>query len=287
MKMSFRVISKTPTIFNKKNKKRKGQNSFIARNENTLSKILIERASSFTSKASITLEATISVSFFLLGTLCLIVVFQIMVLQMEIKSALHSVGKQMAAECYTNNLFLTNQIEQRLIQKLGKERLDRSLIVAGSSGIDCSSSKKYYGTTIMDLCAYYQLQIPFFTKEIPMLAREEIIRVKGWTGEEDSFATDKENQVVYITEYGIVYHSDMDCTYLDITIQAVNRGDIPEGYALCERCKDPGKTQAQVYITKYGERYHTTLECSGLHRNIYAVPLSDVYGIGGCSKCTK
>lgn len=273
---------------------RKEHDSFMARCKKTFSQILSERASAFTSKASITVEAAISVTFFFFAVLCVACLFEIMALQINIKSALHSVGKEIAMEAYFNPVLSTSKLEKEIVEAIGSDRLDRSMIAGGSNGINCSGSQTYVGSTIMDLSAYYEIEIPFMMFRIPVIAREEIVRIKGWTGEEESYVSGSSNEVVYVTDYGIVYHKNVSCTYLDLSIRSVSLDQISElrnksggKYDACKSCDASTAQQKNVYITDYGDKYHNSLECSKLKRNIYAVPLSDVYGLGGCSKCVK
>lgn len=273
---------------------RKEIDSFMTRCKQIFSHPLVERASPFTSKASMTVEAAFSVSFFFLAVMSMICLFEIMALQVQIKSALHSAGKEFAIESCSNPILYPERIERKLVAAVGEEKLDNSLIVGGSEGIDCGSSQMYWGTTIMDLCAYYEIEIPIMMFRIPVIAREEIVRVKGWTGAEERYISPQAKEIVYVTDYGIVYHKRIDCTYLELSIQAVSYEQLEElrnesggKYSACEVCASSGTFQTSVYITDHGNRYHYSLECGGLNRNIYAVPLSDVYGIGGCSKCVK
>lgn len=266
----------------------------MARCKKFFSHLHLERASSFTSKASITVEASFAVSFFFLAVMCLVCLFEIMALQINIKSALHSAGKELAVEAYTNSMFFPSRLERKIVETVGEQRLDESMIVGGSRGIDCSGTQTYIGSTIMDLCAYYQIEIPVFMFRIPIIAREEIIRIKGWSGDEDSYAASQKREMVYVTDHGMVYHKELTCTYLELSIRAVPfeqvgslRNENGGKYYACEICGGNTDVGKNVYVTDQGERYHRSLECSGVNRNIYAVPLSDVYGLGGCSKCVK
>ena len=261
---------------------------------NPNSQTLRERASAFTSKGSITLEAALAIGFFFLAALCLVYIFEMMCLETAIKNGLHGVGKEMAVETYVNSVIFPTKMEQALVENIGAKRLDRSMIVGGSKGLDCSGSKKYWNTTIMDLKVAYQMEIPIFLFRIPLIAKEETIRVKGWTGYEAEGINDLGTPVVYVTDYGIVYHKDAQCTYLDLSIKMVDRQELANlrnqggsTYKPCGSCKGKGAEGRKVYITDYGEHYHGSLECSGLKRKIYAIALTDVHGLGGCSKCVK
>lgn len=294
--MSFLSFFKTPQT----NRKltlyliRKEKDSFMTRHKKKFSHLHLERTSAFTSKASITVEASFAVSFFFMAVMCLVCLFEIMAIQVNVKSAMHSAGKELAMEAYVNPIFSPGRLEKKIIETVGGERLDKSLIVGGRYGIDCSRSKTYMGSTIVDLCAYYQLEIPVFVFRIPIIAREEIIRIKGWSGADASYVSSQEREMVYVTDHGVVYHQELACTYLELSIQAIPYEDIENHrnenggkYYACEICGGKVNEQSNVYITKQGERYHCSLECRGIHRNIYAVPLSDVSGLGGCSKCVK
>ena len=100
-----------------------------------------------------------------------------------------------------------------------------------------------------------------------------------------------EEETVYVTETGMVYHRDYHCTYLELSIQMVpasaldglrneSQESITPAAAACT-----GKAHGLVYVTDYGEKYHSSLNCSGLKRTVYAVPLSEAVGKGACSKC--
>lgn len=255
---------------------------------------LLERASAFTSKASITVEAAFATGFFFFAVMCLTCLFEIMALQIQVKSALHSVGKEIAMEAYVTPILFTNRLEKEIAETIGSERLDRSMIIGGRNGIDCSGSRTYPGSTIMDLSAYYQIEIPIMIFRIPIIAHEEIVRIKGWSGDEGKYVTNPKNEMVYVTNYGIVYHKELTCTYLELSIKPVQKEQLLElrnqsggKYYACESCGGAVLNKKNVYITEYGERYHATLECNKLERNAYAIPLSDAYGLGGCSKCVK
>lgn len=272
----------------------KENDSILAHPLIPISQTLRERTSAFTSQGSMTLEAALATSFFFFAALCLVCLFEIMVLQTTIKSALHAVGKEVAMEAYVNPVIPTSSMERELVELIGADRLERSFVVGGRDGLDCSNSKKYWNTTIMDLCVYYKIEVPILMFRIPVAAREELIRIKGWTGHEVKKTEVIENIMVYVTDYGMVYHMDRNCTYLDLSIRGVSREALENlrnlsggTYKACNSCVGRLDEEQKVYITDYGERYHSSLDCSGLRRSIYAISLTDVHGLGGCSKCVE
>lgn len=239
-----------------------------------------ERVSRFASRGSITVEASIAVSVFFFAMLMLASILELIYLQTNIRSALCHVGKQMAAESYLQPLILTEQMERRmweLIDEDWKENLK----------MDCSRSHRYFTTTIMELVVDYEVE------RLPIISGSETLRIKGWTGKEGMGLGTGSDEIVYMTANGVVYHEDMNCTYLDLSIRPIASGDIDdyrnaggEKYRSCERCDGFGQAET-VYITDHGNRYHRSLTCSGLKRTIYTVARKDIFGIGGCAKCTE
>ena len=185
-----------------------------------------ERTSSFTSKGSITPEATLATSFFFFTVLCLIYLFEILAIQTNVKSALYAVGKEVALEAYTRPVIPTTKMERQIAEIIGIERLENSMVVGGSSGFDCSASKKYWNTTIMDLTVCYELEVPVLLFRLPLISKEESIRVKGWTGHEVKLTDSLDNVMVYVTDYGLVYHADRYCNYLDLSVKTVEKAEM-------------------------------------------------------------
>ena len=253
-----------------------------------------ERASAFTSKASITMEAALAVPIFFFAMLCLVYLLEMMSIQVTMRNATYSVGKEIAQQSYSSPMISTYGIQQHIIKNIGSEKLDKSMVSGGTKGIDCNHSSSNWNTGVIDLSVRYQLEFPILMFRIPLISCEETLRVKGWTGYARGAEEMEKNEVVYVTDYGLVYHSDMHCTYLELSIQAVDISEIEDlrsqsgaKYYPCESCGEELAIAGRVYITDYGNRYHTSLECGKVKRNIYAVPLEEVYGLGGCSKCVK
>ena len=297
--MSFLIqkfIKKTPYNFMKNIKNRKESDSLLAIHfplifyKNTKR----ERASAFTSKGSITLEAAIVVPIFFFAMLCVSCLLEMMSIQTIMRNALYSVGKEIAQQAYSSPMISNYGIQQHIIKNIGADKLDRSMIAGGENGINCSKSRSDWSTAVIDLSVCYDLELPILMFKIPVLSREETLRVKGWTGYAAGIYGEEKNEVVYVTDYGLVYHKNMSCTYLELSIQAVGIADIENlrsesggKYYPCESCGSDAVSAGRVYITDYGTRYHTSLECKKVKRNIYAVPLDEVYGLGGCSKCAN
>lgn len=251
-----------------------------------------ERTSTFTSKGSITLEAALVVPIFFFAMLCMVYLLEMVAIQTSIHHALHSAGKELMEQSYVSPIISTDSIESHMVRSIGEERLEGSMIVGGATGIDCSGSRVDWNTSVIELSVQYDMEIPVLMFRIPIISKADTLRVKGWTGYVSGAEGSTEQELVYVTDNGLVYHKDKNCTYLDMSVRAVDADKMDETrnksggkYYACGYCKNKNPDTYFYFVTNYGERYHSTLNCSRLKRNIYVVPLDEVYGKGGCSKC--
>lgn len=253
-----------------------------------------ERTSAFTSKGSLTLEAAIAVPIFFFAMLCLAYLLEIMAIQTTVRNALYSAGKEVARQAYTGSILTSNELEQQIVENIGRDRLERSVVSGGASGMDCKETKCNWSTGVMDLNVRYRVEIPILMFRITPVTCEETLRVKGWTGYVSAIEGGTREDMVYVTDTGIVYHRDAECTYLDMSIRSIHIEKLEElrnqsggKYYACEACGNDWVSTEMRYITDYGTRYHTSLECKKIKRNVYAISMDEAYGLGGCSKCVK
>ncbi len=134
-----------------------------------------------------------------------------------------------------------------------------------------------------------------FVKEIAFKggATAATVYIRKWTGY-DVMSTDvgrEEEEYVYITESGVVYHRSRNCSHLKVSISVVNYTEVSQTrnyygqkYKPCEKCAN-GKSTGLIFITDKGDKYHNSASCSGLKRTIQTVPLSKVGARGPCSLC--
>lgn len=289
--------SKTPKDKNnpkeKRKERRKIRSTFQGILPSTHTKFLYsERASAFASaKGSITVEASAAVPLFFFAVLCLFCLLEMMAIQTSVRSGLQYAGKIAAQNGYSTKMISTSELEADVVRAIGSGRLERSLVKNGSRGIDCQGSKVSPVTGIGELCARYEIMLPVPIFQAGHIMCEEKIPVKLWCGYEKQRFGGKEEEIVYVTETGIVYHRDYNCTYLDLSVRMVPSGQIQSlrnksgaKYYACSRCKGQGNG---VYITETGNRYHSTVTCSSLKRTVYAIEISEAVGRRPCSKCAN
>ena len=111
----------------------------------------------------------------------------------------------------------------------------------------------------------------------------------------DLFTAEKEEKedkedVVYVTEYGTVYHESRACSYLNVVVRPVDADKVDEErnssgkkYTLCKRCGDEKATET-VYLSEGGTKYHLTAGCSVLKRTVTEQPREEV-DLPACHKC--
>lgn len=120
------------------------------------------------------------------------------------------------------------------------------------------------------------------------------MKYRKWNGYDLSGKSNvsTEEEYVYVTEYGFVYHRDRSCPHLTVNIRAVTDDEIDscrnsnmEKYYPCEKCG--GKGTGIVFVTEDGNRYHSSASCSGIKRTVKTVKLSEVGVMSECSTCGR
>jgi len=255
-----------------------------------------KRAAACIPAGSITIEAALIIPIFLFAALCLIYVLEIHAIQTTIRMAAHTAAKEVAQQMAVLPDIETGLFHNNLIRAAEPEKLNRSSIVNGSKGIRCWKTK-VNALDQLEVCIEYKIALPFPDFVEAHLECQEIFLVKCWTGYRKGNADDRssENTVVFVTEQGSVYHTDLECSYLKLSTQFVP-GDLLENlrnkdgsrYTACAGCiSGHFHSGGGYYVTDYGECYHSSLNCSGLKRTIYSITMEEAAGKGGCSKCTK
>ncbi len=215
-------------------------------------------------KASITVEASMAVPLFFLAVVCLFYFMEMMAVHTAVRSGLQYAGKMAAQESAMTSVLLPSQVENWVVNAIGADRLERSIVEGGSGGLSCNGSYLSTRTGIGEVSVKYQVRIPVRLFHISSVTCEDRLRIKAWTGYEKGLFDSEDAEIVYITETGVVYHRDYHCTHLDLSTRMVNGSSVNSlrnasggRYHACERCG--GESGKGVYITDYGDRYHGSL----------------------------
>lgn len=240
----------------------------------------------------ITIEAAFAIPWFLFAALCLIWMIEMQSIKISIINSTQNAAKKAVEDTAVIPVLNTVKLKSDIISLIGEERIERSIINGGSSGISCVRSYIFPGTGEMNVTVRYQIRLPLPMFGNPTAEMEESFKLSAWRGYQESAGEDKDGRIVYVTDNAAVYHEDYQCTYLQLSIRFISSDElelirnISGGiYHPCEKCVH-GPAMTGVYITQSGGKYHNSLGCSGLKRTIHAVERSEVSGMGGCSRCS-
>ena len=255
--------------------------------------------------ASLTLEAACVLPLFLFAIIMVFYFMKAVAVAGDVAEGMQEAGKTMAVYGYARKTlgeepatelltggFTAVYAKQRIAEKMKENPLGKGIVKNKDNGISFMRSSFFRENEMIDLVATYQLEfpIPFFSiRNLDILQR---VRVRAWTGRCAGNAGESEEaneEQVYITTNGTVYHKERECTHIRLSIQMVDsqrlktlRNKSGGKYYPCEEC---GGGEGDIYITDTGDRYHCSVNCSGLKRGVIAVPISQVETWTPCSRC--
>lgn len=236
--------------------------------------------------------------FFLLVVTAFLYLLVMVQLKTEIGRSLTDTGKQLAElAVYSDTAGSIGSSAAVILygkQEL-KEYLDGRAAAAvlrdGTDGISMLGSSWDRDKSLITLQVSGQAVFPpGLTWFHPVSIRQKRV-VRGWTGfgGREASGNSEKAELVYVTDYGTVYHRDLGCRYLKLSIhqKELSRVDSLRNhsggkYYPCEKCWKEGTDR--VFLTDDGTRYHQSLNCSALIRGIHTVPLSETV-LPPCSVC--
>ncbi|MCD8019309.1 MAG: pilus assembly protein [Clostridiales bacterium] len=165
--------------------------------------------------------------------------------------------------------------------------VDENCILGGRAGIIVTEKKGDNNTVKVTATYLLRVKMPFIgSYNFPRTTSVTQRIFSGYTdhgSEEES----EDDEIVYVTETGTVYHTSASCSHICLTISGASAKSIIAGheYDACEKCIKDGEIPSTIYVTKYGEKYHSSLNCSGLKRTIKTMKKSEVGNMRMCSRC--
>lgn len=265
-------------------------------------------------RGSMTVEAAFVLPLFLFFFLNLFSALEMLRLHGNLQAAVWETGRQMAVYGYVYDqaaegeaggtlqdmgVSLLSEFAARnsVIRYLGEAYLEESPLSGGKNGLIFLESSFLRENDCVDIKVTYEVSP--WVKWIGFRPFRMGNRYYGraWTGYEvgeGSADTAVQEDIVYVTEHGSVYHETLECTYLKRTISELppeqvesRRNASGERYRRCELCGGQ-EGEGKVYITEDGNRYHMSRNCGALKRTIRTLPRSDAQKrYAPCSKCGK
>lgn len=267
---------------------------------------------------SMTVEAAFVLPFFLFAILNLIWIVEIYRFQGNMSMAMHSVAKELAVYAYEYDYLTSagndeheheNKYENpgllpaltgiyaadRVNRALGNSYISSSPVKGGSGSINWMGTKLMQEDDCIDLVAYYNVEPAVKLMGFDGFLMYSRMRTRAWTGYKNDSSGNaeghEEDEIVYITPEGSVYHRSRACTHLTVSISALDKSSLDKArsadgskYYPCESCSSMSEG-GTVFVTQYGNRYHSTMGCNKLMRTVIAVPLKEASGRSACSKC--
>lgn len=254
---------------------------------------------------SMTLEAALVVPLFVFAMLAVMQFSKISTVSCAVLAGMTDTAKDMAAYAYIQQLgetagdsLPTELLAGGISAVYAKKNVEKKAGFRETDGTLKLWRSSFTQDEIIDLALTYEAKNTYTILPVPKVNAALRARVRAWTGRDGNGSTEGENgqdtqeEMVYVTETGHVYHTDENCTHLDLSIHGVPGDKVDKlrnasggKYHACEKCR--AGTGGTVYITAYGDRYHSSLNCSGLKRTVKKVPVSQVEGWRVCSKCGK
>lgn len=251
-------------------------------------------------EAGMTVEAAVILPLFLYFLLNLSCAIELIRLHGNLQLALWETCGKVAIYGYAvadsdlAPVFTGLYIKNQTVEHAGKDYLDNAPIKNGAKGLMLWGSDIFSCRDEMDVIVTYTASP--WSSYVPFAAFSMANRYFAhiWTGYEiprDPEAAQKQFDVVYMTETGVVYHEDRNCTHLKLSIREVTGAEAVDAknqwggrYSQCEKCR-PDSQAKRLYITDEGDRYHSSRECPGLKRTVFSVPRSRTAGYRACSRC--
>lgn len=302
-------------------------NGNVANNKNK--KVSMKEQRLHISHGSVTVEAAFAFPIFFFAVMLFLYFFQFLLVRTEVQKALFQTASFCSQYAYFTAEFRNNTdtrnvkkesiayqgdfsefseglLDMALVKLKFQSCLEKKILknscLDNVGGISLLQSELMVNERDIDIIAVYRVRfpLPFFQKfsfRVTQQAKTKAFLGKSMHGEEDKNSGEEDNEeIVYITETGKVYHCSMECAYLNPSVREVSMEELENIrnqngsiYAFCDSCCEKKKQYALVYITTWGLSYHSRLSCPGLKRTIREEKITEArkQGYHACSKCGR
>lgn len=249
--------------------------------------------------ASVTVEASLVLPIVLLALALFISVIQLTIFTMRMQYALYTTAKTYSAYAYdiqkVPEALTDTGAWELVVTELGTDAIENMGIKGGSLGIIMTASQILEEDDEVDLVANYYVSLPFDIFDLKPIHIVQRAKIRGFVGYDVLSDADKnsdDEQIVYVTKTGTVYHLSRDCTYISPVVFTVKYGEVNDKrnssgakYYECELCEYEKRQDNNVYITEYGTAYHNDMNCTAIKKGVTAIKISEVGTKTPCKKC--
>lgn len=255
-------------------------------------KTIYQRASfCICQKASYTLEAAVVIPLLAAYFVTFLSFFQILQIQCAVDEAVLYAGRKTAVESSIadSDELLFVSAEGYLLHVLKDNALIENYVVHGLLGIQLWESE--FDEEAIVLKANYAVKLPIGFWGVTQVELTSQSRFQRWNS---GSAEEVNGEWVYVTPNGEVYHTDISCRSLKLSIKTTSLDEVEEirglngqKYYECPLCDWEDNRTERVYYTDYGVLYHKDISCSSLKRTIEKISLEEIGDRRSCSFCSK
>ena len=258
--------------------------------------------------ASMTIEASLSLSLFILAMVMLMTPLLILNRSIKISTILEKNARSISMYKYLEHYGIMKTAVQDIpnieeILAVGETALEDLILpnevnMEGMQNIRSWKSRITKEEILLNL--EYEELIPLSIIDKKSIYQQIIAHRRAWIGvkgarwEKDAEEEKEEEETVYVIDGpSKVYHKSRDCTYISnefirSSAVALEGSEAKYGgkFSPCKACK-PSKNSAVVYYTEAGRRYHSSTDCPAMRSSVHEIPLSQAISEGrhACPRC--
>lgn len=246
-------------------------------------------------EGSYMVELAVLLPFFAGLMVVLLFYFRVLMVHQEVGNALLASGRELAVLASSGEeggVVSTITAKALLLRNLKSDSATEEFVSGGRKGISLTRSD--FSGEYIDLQADYKLPLPIGLFGKQGITVSQRLKCRKWIGSLAN-AGNLDEEIVYITPNGTVYHRDKDCKSIRFQISSVAGNSVESlrnadggKYYACSSCmKSKNQKNMMVYITKYGNRFHSSRTCSRIERTVIPVHLLEVGKRPACKRCGR
>ncbi len=240
---------------------------------------------SFIDQGMATVEASITIPLFLIFCVFMIQLVMALTVEERIYNSFSEAVSTSSIEAYMagslgetgESLGIFGIVSVRLQKELSKIGGLKTFVPGGSLGVVLSKARLNENGEI-EAEIFYRIRPTMALFRLPAKRITERLVQKAYTGYVRT-GEEADDEYVYITDTGSVYHKSRACYHLNLKVHKVSSTGLPA----CNVCKRAGGDSK--YVGESGECYHKSPSCPSIKRTIMRVKKSEAKGYGPCSNC--